>query len=270
MPRRAIRFIPVLWLATAIPSAVDAQHRLPIGGDRPSVQLELSKPFFEGDDGFGFATAMLDASVAIPLRGRTTLFGMLGITHATIEDVDASTLIANPRIGLLVGGEGPSYGEIHVDLPLATVIGDDDYAAGVAFASDPERLTRYSEDVWSVGGSFAPVSELESGATLGGRFGADLWIPTESENDTEVIGTYAGFARSPLGAAFIEAEVSGFAILSEGDLSFGERTFFLGTITAGFPESALAPELFLRLPIDDDADSLGVNATLGVRLRFGG
>lgn len=43
-----------------------------------------------------------------------------------------------------------------------------------------------------------PESQVASGVTLGARIGAEAWIPTDSDLDTELVAIYSGFGRASL------------------------------------------------------------------------
>jgi hypothetical protein len=274
MPVRADTVFCLL-LATflALPAPSRAQVGIPREGDRPSVQLEVAKPFFPDDmfgfsqEGFGPLTSILDATLAVPLGEGPVLFGRLGFAHATLSDQPSSSVLSNPRVGVAFGGQGRTSAELHVDLPLARELGDDDYATGVAIIADFEHFERWTPDLWAVGASVTPERVLEGGSVIGGRGGATLAIP--EEGDSELLGLYAIYARLPAGSARIGGEISGLAIVSEADLNFAERTTFFLTVTGALPESALAPELYIRLPLDDDV-SEALDLVAGVRVRFGG
>lgn len=270
---RALATLSALVLVPWLPARGHAQEGLPLGGERPLVQIELAKPFFEDQSpsgsGFGFATSILDATVVIPTGG-PILFARLGVAYATLEGTDASTTISNPRLGVLFTGEGTTHGELHVDLPFANEIGNDDYATGVAITSDIERLERFNPEAWSVGGSITPEKRLESGSILGARVGAKVWLPTEDGEDTELFAVYSSFATFALGEADLGGELSGIAILTEGDLDFGERTLFLATLSLGLPGVRGSPEVFVRLPLDEDTRTGGVDAVVGLRVHLGG
>lgn len=50
----------------------------------------------------------------------------------------------------------------------------------------------------AVGGTITPETQLASGVTLGARIGAEAWIPTDSDLDTELVAIYSGFGRASL------------------------------------------------------------------------
>jgi hypothetical protein len=231
------------------------------------------KPFFDTDgffgDGFGFTTSILDATVVVPFSPGPALFVRMGLAHATIEGAPSSSTLSNPRLGVLFGEEGATNGELHVDLPLGSEFGDDDYATGMAFLTDFERIERFLPDAWSAGGSVTAESITESDTRFGGRLGANVWVPTEDGADAEVIGLFGGFVRVPARSARIGAELSGLVIVSESGLSLGERMTSHLTLSGALPSVAASPEVYVRLPLDDDV-SEALKFVLGLRARVGG
>lgn len=251
-----------------VPAGLEAQTGLYADAATPAVQIEVAKAFFEGD-AFGFASSVLDATVLVPMRAGSTLFARWGVSYATADALPSSTTTSNLRLGMIFGEPGVTSGELHVDLPIASEYGDDDYATGFAIFTDYERFERFLADAWSVGGSVAPQRELPSGAIVGGRLGATLLMPTEDGPDSELFVLPGAFATLPAGSARIGAELSASVIMSEEGLSFAQRSIFLGTLSVALPNASAAPELYLRLPLDDDLGEV-IDFVLGVRVRFGG
>ena len=270
LTRSRTSMVAALLGALALPSVVAAQDTLLPGGDGPWVQLELAKPFFDDGDEVGFITSILDATVVVPTGG-PTLFAGLGLSHATLESTfsgsTSSTTLSNPRIGALFGSAGGMHAEVHADLPLAKEFGDDDFATGVAVLTHYERAEQFLPDSWSLGASLARESGTE-GNVFGGRVGAAFYMPTDDFNDEELFTNYALFASIPAGSARVGAEVSGRAILSEDDADLGERTTFFLTLTGALPNAGVEPELYARLPLDDDFKDV-FDVILGVRVRLG-
>src|SRR5687768_9633705 len=130
-----MRFLPaaaILALSAAALSGgsapVSAQRYVPIGGEAPSLLIEVTKPFVSADGPFAgasFATSAWDASVAYPLGSGPTLFARMGLLYASIEGLDGSLALTNPRVGVLIGSAtGNRRAELHVDVPLATDFGE--------------------------------------------------------------------------------------------------------------------------------------------------
>lgn len=235
--------------------------------EAPAVQIEFAKPFFEGE-GIGFATSVLEATLLAPLGGNT-LFAAWGVSYGTIDGASSSTTTSNLRVGAAFGEAGATRGELHVDLPVASEHGDDDFATGFGIVTDYERLERFVPDAWAIGGSIAPHRSLTSGAVIGGRLGATLMIPTEDGPDSELLLLPAAFATLPAGTARIGAELSASIIASEEGLSLGERSILQTTLWVGLPSASLAPDFYLRIPLDDDLGEI-LDFVLGVRVLLGG
>ena len=259
----------------AAPSGALGQDALPPGGDAPAFQLDLTKPFFEGSSD-AFATSTLDATAVVPVRGELSLFGRVAFAYARLESSTGTMLtssaLSNLRVGAVLGGPRATYGEAHVDLPFAHDFGDGDFAAEVAAVADYEHQERFYADSWSIGASVAHEREVGPGRSFGGRIGGTLWIPTGEgsgfQRDNEAWALYGAFASVLAGPTKVGATVSGLWLLTEASLDFGEATTAYLTPSISLPEARFAPELYGRIPLDDDLQNL--NLVLGVRARFGG
>lgn len=261
MPRFGIGSLMVLL----IPAVAGAQLTEPMPEDGPVVAFELAKPFLEDGDGFGFFSTALRGTVVAPLGDRLSFLGELGLTTATAND-SRSTTLSNLELGLLFSNdEGMPRGRLTVVLPTSAEFGDDDFAFLIGWLSDPDRVDRYAEELWSVNGLFTPTRRLESG-TLGFKVGGSAMVPT-GDGDAEFFGRYGVFVTQSTGTARFGAELTGQAILSEGGLDFGERTIHQLTILAGLERSGPSPELFVRVPLDEDISDV-VNVIVGLRVVF--
>lgn len=250
----------VVLAFTGIPGA--AQLRDPVVQDEALFELGLTKPFFEGGD-LGFASSVLHARAAFPMGESSTFFVEGAAAYAT-SDSETSVAIANPRVGVTFGPAEGMAGSLSATLPVATDFGDDDFAVFVGLLSDPHRFETFPPDVWSVEGLLTPRKALESGGMVGGRLGLTV-VGSTDEGDTELFSRYGAWLEVPTGSARLGAELSGSGILSEGE-GFGDRTMHQVTVSVGFPESRARPELFIRVPVDDDLD--GLDLLVGLRLAF--
>lgn len=265
----------VLTLAVAAALTLPASSLAQLGpaiGDGPSLRLEVAKPFLDDPGPFAGTsgtTSVWNATVLYPLDAGPTLYGRLGLAHASIEGLPSSRTLSKPTLGVIFGRDGVLRAEAHVDLPLAQEFGDDDYATGVAVLADYEHSERFLTDSWSFGASVSPRTVLEYGATVGGRLGATVLIPTESGADTELFVLYSFFASVPAGSLRWGFEVSGIADTTSDGLSASERSTFFAGVSLGFAETRFSPELFVKAPVDDDLDT-SLNLVAGLRLMFGG
>jgi hypothetical protein len=251
-------------LATPSPAACQFRDARPV--DRTTVQVGLEKPLFK-DTELGFATFVVGARVLQPIRDNVTAFAGLDLAHATLDGYPSSTTVSNPRLGFVFGSTEGGYAEASVSVPLSKEFGDDDYATGVGFMTDIERVDRFIEDLLTVNAAFVPLRRLGSGATVGARVEGSVWIPTGEDADTELFARYAAFGSIPAGALELTGEVSGLMVVTEGDLSIAERTNHSLSVGAGLRDVRVRPGLFVRIPLDGDLrEEMG--AVVGLRLAL--
>jgi hypothetical protein len=258
----------VCW-AVCVPAFASAQRTLPVGQARPSLHLEFSKPFVSAHGPFTgarLATTVWDASVVVPLGGGPTLFARGGLAYASIEGLDNSLAIAKPRIGAMIGREAGLRAEAHLDLPFAREFGSD-YASSIAVFTNHEELERFETDSWSVGASGSVEREMDPGAFFGGRLGGTLLMPDGA--DADAFAFVSLFGHTMPNRTRVRIEFAAMMLASGAGLGFGERTTFFASLEAGLPFSRLAPELFVRAPLDESLDGT-VPLVVGLRLRVGG
>ncbi|MGE0158918.1 MAG: hypothetical protein AB7T31_05855 [Gemmatimonadales bacterium] len=250
--------------------SLSAQRYLPIGGEGPSLQVQIVKPFPSDDGPFAgasFSTSGWDASVAYPLASGPTLFARMGLVYASIEGVDGSLAISSPRLGVLLGSDmGGRSAEVHVDLPTATDVGET-YATGIAIFSAYDEKERFLEDTWSVGASATAEMEPGPGAFVGARAGTSVLVPTEGS--TDVYALISLFGHAPTDETRFRIEFSSLALLSGSDVDFSDRTTFFASLDITWPSVRFAPTLFVRAPIDNTLDAT-VPIVAGARVLFGG
>ncbi len=256
----------------AVPSSAWAQRGLAAGGVGPSLRIEVAKPFVDGLGVFAGAsvsTTVWDAAVVVPLDGGPTLFARWGLSYASIEGLDASMTISKPRLGAMFGGEGAIRAEAHVDLPFTREFGSDDYATGIAFFTGYEELERFLPDTWSAGGTATWQRETNPGTFAGARLGGTVLVPTEGSADTDLFAVYAIFGDVAAGSSRVRLEMSGIAIVNEPGLDFSERTYFFASLELRRPGSPLAPELYVRAPVDEGIQG-SITLVVGARVHLGG
>jgi hypothetical protein len=265
-----VRFTPLLavLLASAAPRSVSSQYQLPIGGGRPSLHVEVTKPFVSKFGPFAGArlrTSIWDASVVVPLEGAPTLFARMGVVYAHIEGLAPSMTIGKPRFGAMVG-DAHRLAEIHVDVPVGSEYGED-YATGVGIFADYEELERFETEAWSFGASTSLEWETPTpNAYVGVRAGATLVIPDGGSDAYGVIGL---FAQAPTVETRFRFEISAVALASRSDLGFDQRTAFFASLEIARPNASGAPTAFVRLPFDERIER-GVALVGGVRFQIGG
>ena len=248
-------------------SPVSGQRYLPLGGDGLSLHLEITKPIVSQDGPFAgtsFSSSGWDASATYPLSGGPTLFARMGMMYASIEGLDGSLALSNPRVGAMFGAEGGKRAELHVDLPLATDFGAT-YATGIAIFSGYEELERFTADAWAVGASASAEAQPGPGAFVGARAGGTVLIPSDGGSD--IYALVSLFGHAPTDRTRFRIEFSSLTLMTGSDMDFSDRSTFVGSLDVTWPFSRLSPTLFVRVPIDDTLGGT-VPLVLGARLRL--
>ena len=265
--RRVAPTLLSLHLMLLAPGSAKAQRELPLGLDGPTLRLEVVRPLF----GLGqlreahFVTSVWDATLVVPL-GWPTLFAQLGFGLGEIHDTWSSAF-ANPRIGVLFGQPNGLSGSLYAALPLEREMGGD-FAKLVGSYAHFEEWDRFGNDSWGLSASGTAKTELDPGAFLGIRLGGTVLIPTDDELDSEAFASFGLIGDAPAGPAKLWFEISGIGVLTEPEFSFVEVTSFFATLSVSLPNAGLAPEAYVRVPLDDDISSI-VSFILGARIHVG-
>jgi hypothetical protein len=264
--RALFRFLAAVGTLLLLPMLADAQVLQPSAPEGRGWALELTKPFFDGGD-FGFATSILSGTLFLPAGERASFTARVPLVFGTAEGASSSTTLGNLEIGLAVRTpDGRPVGELSLVLPTAREFGDDDYATGIGFLSDFMRGDRYSSELWSLNGAFTPSTTLEGGGVAGLRVGASLWVP-KGDGDAELLARYGAFFSRESGGTRFGLELAGYALISQPDLSFNERTVHEVGASVGFVRDGATPELFIRVPLDESVREV-TNANVGIRVVF--
>jgi len=250
--------LAAIWPATARAQVVD------LTPDRESViALEWSKPFV-GDSDLGFATSSLLFRSLFRVSDRTRLVGDLGISHARFGGTSATSL-SNLEVGVVVvDAEADPVARFTASLPTASDLQGEGAAAFTGALGAPLRLERYLPDLWAVSGFFTPTKR-QGARQMGLRLGGTVLRP--DGGDTEVLARYGAWVRGG-GSVRFGVEVHGQAILTQDDLSLGERTDHEIVGTLGFGEGGIRPDLFVRVPLVEDGFGDAVDLVAGIRLTF--
>jgi len=261
-----------LAAALLLSAPLAAQKGLPVGGEGPSLHLEVTKPFFDDPGlyaGTRVGTTIWDLTGVAPLPGGPTLFARVGFVFAAIDGAGYSQAVSKPRLGALFGLRRGLVAEAHFDLPFVLQTGDDDYAAGMGTFADYEAFERYFDDAWSFGTTLQAETETNPGTFVGVRGGATLVVPTGAD-DAELMLLYSAFTHLFAGERTrFGLELSGLAAATESELTFSERTFLFGGIVISRPTTRFRPELFIRVPVDEGLEGI-INFVAGARVQVGG
>lgn len=245
-------------------AAVEGQIQRMRSVDETTIGLQVTRPFFEGE-GLSWYTSTLRARLLSPVGESSAILADWGLSIAGTELGRDATLL-NPELGLaFLNGDDEMGGYVSVILPLAQEIGDDDVSVATGFMSDFRWLDRYNEDLWSINLGATPSTPVGSdGRTrLNLELVGSVIIPT-NDSDTELFARYLMGLSHDTNTVRLRADLAGLAIVTEGDLSLGERT--LHELVLGVDGLDGGPGLFLKVPVDDDLEA--VDAVVGVSYTF--
>jgi len=259
-----IRLLGSTLMAAAflLPTGLAAQVSRLSPSSETKVGLEVSKTFM-GDFDFGWYTSVARGRLLTPVGTKTHLMIDWGLSIASLSGTSSATL-SNPEIGLVFSNEaGASTGYVSVVVPIAKEFGDDDFATLTGFFSDIEHPERFVPELWSINAGLTPSVPVGPETTLDFVAVASVKIP-DGNSDTELFARYGVGMSRDTDVLHFYAELTGLAFLSEGDLSFGERT--IHQVSVGIDGLTGGPGLFIRVPLDDAFDS--VDATIGITFTF--
>jgi len=253
----------ILVLAAPPAEAQVADIQVPAGS---GGAVEVTRPFF--DDADDLSSLIIRGTFFMEMGARRSLFANVPLVYASFDGT-SSTMLGNPEVGIALRTEdGEALGSVSLILPLAQELSDDDFATAVGIMADNLHFDRYASDVFSVNGMLTPGTTLESGATVGFKVGASVWIPKGDDGgDMELLARYGAFFSYPGPSVHFAAELNGLGIVSEDDLSFSERTLHELALSVGWASGSTRPEIFVRIPLDEDIREV-VTANVGVRLVF--
>lgn len=259
-----------LCLFLSAPHAATAQLWLPVDAQRTTLRLDVAKPLFDvgAFRDAHFATTVWDATLVVPMDRIPTLYAQLGLSIGEITGTGWTATVSKPRIGAILGRDRGLHGELHADLPLAREMGGE-FATVVGQYAHVEEWERFGPESWAVGGSVTAESEVSPATFLGTRVGGTLVVPTVDNGRRDAFARFTFFGEAPTGRARVLFEFSGFALLTQPELNFSERTTFFAAGSVSLPTDRLAPEAYVRVPLDESASTI-VSFILGVRVHLGG
>lgn len=275
MRRSLLTLLSVAWLACVLlPASAAAQSLWLVPHSDRAVYLEILKPSFDDGDDFTFTTSALFLSGRFAVGDNMVLVGEVPFANAgvDVEDFDESeSAVGNIYLGAeFRGTDSPVFGELGVRLPLTK---DPDYFGEVFWYMDSvDRWEAFLNDIASVHAAFNYQYKAPSGLGIRGRVAPVLWIDTGEgpiADDVEFFALYSAQAWFEAANVAVGGGFSGRALLSEGDLDFGERTWHQFVLAGSFGLGRWWPGVQIRLPLDEDLTNVldvVFGLSLGVQL----
>lgn len=231
---------------------------------RPSDELRFWAEIAGADlAGASFDALEATATAAVPLRPGMTLVTGLSLVGAQAEGLSSSVVISNVYASLQLGAEG-TFGTITLTLPTTGHITNQAYAADAGLLLDLKHPERFTPRTIGIEVSVTPRWQFGRDTEAGARLGVASVAPSAFRR--EFYGRFAGFATVDAGPVRLTGELSGATFLGGEVDGFGERTVSHTTVLARVESSPLAPGVWIRLPLDDDARG-ATHVVVGVRVR---
>jgi hypothetical protein len=255
-----------------------------------AIWLEIQKPNFTDEylaGGFlapplktTFATATIFLSGRFRLGGLLTLKAELPFTNAGLKDytfidffgdtvvVDgySENQFGNPQIGVEIGAPGSRFA---ADFAVRFPIVDDEHLLASEFAlfTDYDRFEAFFPDImtFTAGANYRYAGP--TGLVINLRAGPAFMVVTEGGGDAELFGDYGAQAGFQGGRVTLLGGFTGRAIITEGDLSFSERTIQQLGLSGSYSFGNFLPGLLFRVPMDDDLGDI-LDFVFGINVGY--
>jgi hypothetical protein len=279
MPRRSL--IPLsagCLLALLVTRSAQSQTYWHDETAKAAVRLDLIKPFLKGE-GSQFLSGALFLSGSTRI-GKTLRFeAELPIARAGVDagsGPSASAMrLGNPYLGLTVQRAGkPVAFQFGIRLPTTgdPVTSIDDFANSVGILADFDRFEAFSPKVLTARAAIEVRHVSPGGLLLGAKLGPSLFVDTRTGTSGDTQELFADYGvRVGYEGTGVLATVgfTGRGVITESDLSFGERTVHQLTGAVELRQRRVRPSGLLRIPLDRDyREATRVIVGLGVTLGF--
>lgn len=224
-----------------------------------SLWLELNHVEFEGE-GSGFLTSSNVLGGRYYLHDATALTAELPFAYADLDaPFDSEFGVGSPYLGVEYGPTERFLLEAGLRLPFSAT---NNGAAAGFLAEFADRSAAYLDEVLSVHVIPNLLSTYEGGFRTRLRGGPVVWIPTGGGAPELFVdyGGSVGFENAGFGG---DLGITGWMLVSGGDLNFVERTVFQAGAQA-YRRLGNGGRLgvLLRIPLDDEVEN--VDFTVGV------
>jgi hypothetical protein len=281
----------VLLFLLLTPAAFGQSSWLDQSPDR-AIWLEIQKPNFT-DEYLGgglfsepmkttFSTATFFLSGRFRLGGLLTLKAELPFTNAGLKDytfIDffgdtvhfdsySENQFGNPLVGVEIGAPGSRF---TADFAVRFPIVDDEHLLASEFAlfTDYDRFEAFFPDImtFTAGANYRYAGP--TGLLINLRAGPAFMVVTEEGNNTdpELFADYGAQAGYQGSRVTLLGGFTGRAIITEGDLSFSERTIQQLGLSGSYTFGRFIPGLLFRVPMDDDLGDI-LDFVFGINVGY--
>ena len=256
-------------LVHTVPLVAESQSMWVNRDERGGFALEYLRPDFEGGTDFTLLSGIYVMSFRTRVSDRFQLVGELPFVHVSYNDSfvgdQSSTDIGNPYFAVASGSpDSGTMVEVGVHAPLS-----DESPGGLLLGvfGDFDRQEMYVPELAAIGVRIDHMSPWSSGVAFRVRLGTTLTFPTGDfgdENDLSFVYGAAGVAGSP--KTNFSLGLTGRWIASE-DGGFGDNSIHQATFAVSHRLSAAQIGAQIRIPVDDQLDSI-LNHVFGLSITL--
>lgn len=251
MSKTRVLLVQILAVAAIciVPASADAQAYLRLPARERAVSLGFEVPLFRTPNDFSFYTSIVETDVLLGLGGRKTLQVGLpwAVAGATIVN-GTSVYAGNLRATVLFGTSEKIDGFVGVTVPTGSNLVGPQLAQAVGGLLWSNQAEKWSDDVFSVRGSWLPSKTVGDDRELGlGVGGAAV-----TENNLERLALFArldGWLRFPVGRTHLRLDLSTSFDVT-GDDGFGQQLRGYVGLAVEWPGGPRQPFGFIRIPLD--------------------
>ncbi|MCI0404699.1 MAG: hypothetical protein L0209_01270, partial [candidate division Zixibacteria bacterium] len=237
---------------------------------------EGQKASFDGPDGVTFTTSNWYLSGRFAFTENFAAVAELPFAHGGVETLEftgnfdslgnpifasgteSDNVLGNPYLGVEFHFPNSSFSmELGGRPPLGSlgITEEGELSSFLAFFTDYDRFEAFFPDLvfatWKVGLSHTSPTGLITRFRLGPSF-----MASTAGGEPELFADYSAQGGYQGNTFTFWTGLTGRAILTEGDLSFGERTVHQFGLSGHFTAGRFIPGLLLRLPMDADLDDV--------------
>ncbi len=237
---------------------------------KSAVGFEVMIPSIDEIFGSEFPTSVFELYGIIELNANISAKLSLPVSHYSTSNSFAGdiseTAIGNPYLGVVIREASENLDvELGIRLPFAP---DDNTGLVTGLLVENYDFGVYLPETLSFSTSLKYHNENESGLIVKGGGGPDIVKPSNG-GDVELLLNYYGQALYGMNKLGVGVGFTGLLIVSEADLSFGDRTVHNFGITGSYNVNSSVIGAFISVPLDDDLNDtlnfvMGLNLTLGL------
>ena len=222
---------------------------------KSNIQLDIRslRPFLKNDSDLGILTSSSEISINIPVHPNINVLASVPVSIYSFETEDREIGIGNIFIGFQSGEKDLDGKNVFVSggiyLPTASSESYNCLAVGMlsnlcdTYKLFPKTTTLYS--------NLGYHTINKKGFNWGLEMGPRIMIPTEKSDSRriELSGNYGLKAGYNTGSVLFSGELLGLFSLHEGEISFFDRFYHTGVVSATITKGKVRPSVFYNFGI---------------------